>query len=174
MSAYFKAVYDITLSLESISNIGDRIFDLDAETLRQRHAPKCIQELSNRVFDFDLGRLMHLPSQYPIRDLILFMDSVWLSLEPSAQEASVNEWNAYAESSRGVEGGRGNWTVDKGWADTSHETVSEGHQRTSGVSKDHHDYLEKWKMELNGKTVLRRTRPAKITVTFGEGSILGK
>ena len=106
LSAYLKAVYEVTVSPESISGIGDRIFDLDMDTSRHTNIPHHVRELSDRLLDFDLDRLMHLHSKYPMRDMVLFMDSVWLSLDPSAQEATVNEWVAYAELSQGTKGAR--------------------------------------------------------------------
>ena len=100
LSTYFKVVYEIEISPECTGKIRDRICNMDANISRGEHVPpyERFEKLWNRLSPSDPDRSIPAQFKSAVQDLVLFMDSVWLSMSPSAQEATINEWKAYAES----------------------------------------------------------------------------
>ena len=100
LSAYFEAVYGANVSPECISKVGGWICDFDVNTRHQTYAQpyEHLEKLCGRLSGSDRDRSIPAHFKQSVQNLILFMDSVWLSMTLIAQEATENEWRAYAEA----------------------------------------------------------------------------
>ena len=103
LSTYITAVYGTTVLPKSISMVGKRICNFDTSPQRQTHTSpyKRFEKFCARFLKFDRDRAILAHFEHSGQDLTLFMDSVWLSMSPSAQMATMDEWTAYAEPALG-------------------------------------------------------------------------